>query len=232
MLKISSKVIYSTIGVVAGCALTIGLVTTNAANGSYPSESSEPSTSASEISSVASSEDPVSSLIESSSEPSSTPEPSSKTEIEAQTESAVSKIQKTTDDGVSKIEEATSKAVQEVKQAVSEASSAPVHKITSDKSKLISTDDTVWNVRCNTSMSFVDETNKIIVIGYFGHFAGDWEDAAQLKSKGFTIKNSSGSEINYEPYDSCRMKVPYENLSDVSELYFTYQDQSIKITVS
>lgn len=236
MLKISGKIIYSVIGVVAGCALTVGLVTTNAARGSYLVESSEPSGSsetASVISSAGpSSEEPISSLAESST-PSSVAPASSKTEIEKQTDSGVSRIQKATDSGVSKIQEATSKAVQEVQKAVSETSSAPAHKITGDKSRLTGeTSVTPWNVRLNDSMSFVDETNKIVVLGYFGHFGGDWEDAAQLKEYGFSVKNASGSELDYEPYDSCRLKVPYADLSGVSELYLCYNDQSIKITVS
>lgn len=89
-----------------------------------------------------------------------------------------------------------------------------------------------WKIGLENWLSQVDETNNLVIINYGGNFEGNWQDAENLKSFGFLIKDKNGKEINYGSFDFCRLKIPYSNLTDVSEMYFCYEDQKIKITVS
>ena len=183
---------------------------------------------------------PVSSNIVSS----ITSNQSNQSTIQSATESAVSKIHSETEKSVSKIQETASSAVEEVKSAVSESvqntSSTQTHKVICDTNKISGLSYTVgkdgkhstWDIRCENSMSLVDEENKTVIINYNGHFDGRWENVSELKAYGFTVKDANGNEIDFEQEDFCRMKVPYDDLSDVSTLYLCYEDQSIKISVT
>lgn len=253
MIKIPAKILCSVAGVILGAGAVTVVVGSNAALNQASVSSTHESTVTSESSSAAPSSEALSSVVESSSSAvrsSSSVAPSSKAEsksnLDSETESAVSKIHTETKKSVSTIKKATSEAVKEVKKAVSEASSAPVssepaHKVSfDDTNKMYGNTDykkrdgtySTWDIECESSLSLVDEANKTVIINYCGHFDGNWEDVSELKSYGFTLKNASGQDVDFEQEDFCRMKIPYTNLSDVSTLYFTYKDQAIKISVS
>lgn len=246
MVKIPTKAIFALAGIFIGGVGATVIVNAGAAQRAINSANEESSETTSVIESEISSEPESSSALESivdSSAPETSSEPvsSEPTAIESETQSAVSTIHEATDSGVSQIQEAASQAVQEVKQAMSEPTSSETrptihfenNKMTGNTSyKKHDGTYATWDIECETSLSLVDDANKTLIINYCGRFDGKWEDVAELKAYGFKLKNASGEDVDFEQEDFCRLKVPYTDLSDVSELYLTYGDQSIKITVS
>lgn len=139
---------------------------------------------------------------------------------------SVSKIQKATDDGVSKIKSVTSQAVEQVQQATSSSESKPIAKAATNTIKI---DSNEFKTEIHLGSCYVSTTSKTLYIGY-GYNSGDYSPTV-LKSKGLEIKSANGN-MNYLTDDKAGIKVPYTNLSDISELYFCLAGQQIKITVT
>lgn len=89
-----------------------------------------------------------------------------------------------------------------------------------------------WKIALESCLSFVDESGKFAVINYGGNFGGEWEKAEKLKEFGFYMQDANGNNLNFETYDYCRMKIPFSNISDITEMHFHYKDQEIKTTIS
>jgi hypothetical protein len=96
----------------------------------------------------------------------------------------------------------------------------------------LTSNNLLWKIGMDNCLSYVDEENRFVIINYGGNFAGDWGDSINLKSFGFSLKNSIGKEIDYDTFDYCRLKINYDNISDISEIYFCYENQKIKIMIS
>lgn len=76
--------------------------------------------------------------------------------------------------------------------------------------------------------SKIDTLNKCIYVD----FGGDTGDANELKALGVKILNPAGAEIAYWNAGRCTLKIPYSDLSFVKEMYITYGDQKVKMTVA
>jgi hypothetical protein len=93
-------------------------------------------------------------------------------------------------------------------------------------------DGTVSNktvsVRFEGYLSKVDTKNKCLII----NFGGDTGDTQKLKDLGIKILNPAGAEITYWDDGICNFKIPYSDISFVKEMYITYGDQKVKMTVA
>lgn len=76
--------------------------------------------------------------------------------------------------------------------------------------------------------SKVDTANKCIHV----NFGGDTGSTQKLKDLGVKILNPAGSDIYYWDDGSCNLKIPYSDISFVKEMYITYGDQKVKMTVA
>lgn len=89
--------------------------------------------------------------------------------------------------------------------------------------------DNTVRVRFEGYLSKVDTANKCLIID----FGGDTGDTQKLKDLGIKILNPKGAEIYYWSCDkSCTLKIPYSDISFVKEMYITYGDQKVKMTVA
>lgn len=239
MLNISGKALAAIIGVTAASTVAVCTVANPIimANTSYTTPPTEFTSNSSNISSYTTSANSEESSAENSSSQVSSKATSSKT-IEQRTNEGVSKIKKATDDGVSTIQKAKNEAVAEVKKATKENTSSsvlsnPAHEVECGENRITGTNKGgKWSLECQGYLSKVDEDNKSVIISYGGSFSGHLWDAQTLIDGGFKLTNAAGKEIEYLPYKFCQFKVPYTTLSDVSEMYFCYENQKIKITVS
>ncbi|MCI1966857.1 MAG: hypothetical protein LKJ17_12115 [Oscillospiraceae bacterium] len=76
--------------------------------------------------------------------------------------------------------------------------------------------------------SSIDTANKCIHV----HFGGGTGDTQTLKDLGAKILNPAGDEIYYWDDGRCSLKIPYSDISFVKEMYMTYGDQRVKMTVA
>jgi len=76
--------------------------------------------------------------------------------------------------------------------------------------------------------SKVDTVNKCIYV----NFGGDTGDTQKLKDLGVKLLNPVGAEIYYWDAGRCTLKIPYSDISFVKEMYITYGDQKVKMTVA
>ncbi len=83
-------------------------------------------------------------------------------------------------------------------------------------------------VQFDGSQSKVDTAHKCIYV----NFGGDTGDTQKLKNLGVKILNPTGSEIVYWNDRFCNLKIPYSDLSFVKEMYITYGNQRVKMTVA
>jgi len=117
----------------------------------------------------------------------------------------------------------------------------PGPQITIDETKITcDTDPSEWvtwhdgtvtktmSVRFEGYLSKVDTANKCIHV----NFGGDTGSTQKLKDLGVKILNPAGAEISYWDDGFCNLKIPYSDLSFVKEMYITYGDQKVKMTVA
>lgn len=110
----------------------------------------------------------------------------------------------------------------------------PGPQITIDETKVIVPDHDFFGKPVNSYIMFegylskVDTTNKCIII----NFGGYTDNTQKLKDLGFKLVNPKGAEISFWDAGACNFKVPYSDLSFVKEMYITYGDQKVKMTVA
>jgi hypothetical protein len=234
MIKLSSKIVSSIVGVVAAA----GLITATAAT-SQPKEAVSVAAS-SAVSSTASSavSEAAGSIVASSA-----PTVSSKTEVSS-VEDGIDAIKKATDEGIEKIHNEADKAV---KQVQGNAPKTVTHKLTATGKITISSagessaNDSAaskpqagW-IKVLQSFFPEDESEKFVAFGYGGCLGGnsDLKTVDGLKKMGFKLLDANGKSVDFTDYRGWMwIKVPYTNLSDISTLYLTYQDQKITITIN
>lgn len=118
----------------------------------------------------------------------------------------------------------------------------PGPQITIDEIKVTGTQDRIfngekigisnWYVLFEGYLSEINTDDKCIYINYGGTL-NNLEDVSTLKNMGFKILNPNGDEIFYWSSDIPNtIKVPYSDISFVKEMYITYGDQKVKMTVA
>jgi hypothetical protein len=141
------------------------------------------------------------------------------------TDNAVSRINAAADSAVSRVSEAADEAVSKI-QSVVPASTEQKPTITVEKKK-ISWVEKMDGANTDCDITYVgaklNEANKTIGIDYAGHFYYTEPDVV--------IKNANGDVLSGVK-SFCKIAIPYNDISDISTLYFCCHDQKIKITVT
>jgi hypothetical protein len=243
MAKLSSKIVSTLIGVAVGVSAVSVAATVHPAstNNAVSSETSSVTSSvASEVTSSA-----VSSTAEVSSAQATAPSnPTVSSKEVSSVEDGIDAIKKATDEGIEKIHNEADKAV---KQVQGNAPKTVTHKLTATGKITISSagessaDDSAvskpqagW-IKVLQSFFSEDESEKFVAFGYGGCLGGnsDLKTVDGLKKMGFKLLDANGKSVDFTDYRGWMwIKVPYTNLSDISTLYLTYQDQKITITIN
>jgi hypothetical protein len=239
MAKLSSRIVSTLIGVAVGVSAVSVAAAVHPASTSN-AVSSETSSVASEVTSSA-----VSSTAEVSSAQATAPSNSTVSSKEVSSvEDGIDAIKKATDEGIEKIHNEADKAV---KQVQGNAPKTVTHKLTatgkitissagesSANDSAVSKPQAGW-IKVLQSFFPENESEKFVAFGYGGYLGGnsDLKTVDGLKKMGFKLLDANGKSVDFTDYRGWMwIKVPYTNLSDISTLYLTYQDQKITITIN
>jgi hypothetical protein len=139
------------------------------------------------------------------------------------TDSAVSRINEAADRAVSRVSSAADEAVSRV-QASTSSQRGPIINV---EKKTISWQESIIGRVYTCDITYVgaqlNEESKTISINYAGGF--------YRTDPGIVIKNANGDILPTEK-SFCKLTIHYNDISDISTLYFCCHDQKIKITVT
>jgi hypothetical protein len=140
------------------------------------------------------------------------------------TDNAVSRINEAADSAVSRVNSAADEAVSRVQAS---ASSQKEHIINVEKKTISWQEKGISGSNINCDITYVgaqlNEESKTISIDYAGHF--------YHTDPGIVIKNANGDILPTEK-SFCKLTIHYNDITDISTLYFCCHDQKIKITVT